>query len=53
MAPEIKSSSDKNPYVALQADIFSLGVVFFFLCTGKSVWDGLEFCELSISNKIN
>ena len=48
MAPEIKSSSDKNPYVALQADIFSLGIVLFFLCTGKEELDGLAFCDLSI-----
>ena len=39
MPPEIENVSDDTPYVALQADIFSLGVVLFFMCTGKEDWN--------------
>ena len=38
MAPEIDNVSDNTPYVAIQADIFSLGMVLFFLCTGNEDW---------------
>ena len=47
MSPEIDSVSDDNPYDALQADIFSLGVLIFFLCTGKEDWNGSKIRILS------
>ena len=50
MSPEIDSASDKTPYIATQADIFSLGVLIFFLCTGKEDWKGKQLRIMSEKN---
>ena len=52
MSPEIYEASDDNPYDALQADIFSLGVLIFFLCTGKEDWKGKKMRILSEKNML-
>ena len=40
MAPESKKATDEKPYDAKQADIFSVGLVIYYLCTGLEAWKG-------------
>ena len=47
MAPEVENVSDENGYSAYYADIFSLGCVIYFLCTGKEEWNGYTLRKVS------
>ena len=52
LAPEVIS---KHPYDPLRADIWSLGVTFYEMLTGKLPWDGIEPDQIlqEISEKID
>jgi len=38
MSPEAYSTNSKNGYNGLKADIFSLGMILFFLSFGQPAW---------------
>lgn len=51
-APEvINSKSDTHIYYDTKCDIFSLGIIFFFMVTGVMPYDGADFMEVLNNNR--
>jgi len=52
VAPEIiNASSNENIHYSPKCDVFSAGIIFFILITGKSPFDGKSFQEILNQNK--
>jgi len=53
VAPEIiNAPSNENIHYTPKCDVFSAGVIFFILLTGKSPFDGKSFQEILNQNKL-
>lgn len=52
IAPEvINSKKDPNSKYTTKCDVFSAGIIFFFMLTGKIPFEGKNFEEVLLSNK--
>ena len=53
VAPEIiNAPSNENIHYSPKCDVFSAGIIFFILLTGKSPFDGKSFQEILNQNKL-
>lgn len=53
VAPEIiNAPSNENIHYSPKCDVFSAGVIFYILITGKSPFDGKSFQEILNANKL-
>ena len=53
VAPEIiNAPSNENVHYSAKCDVFSLGVIFYIMLTGKSPFDGKSFQEILNQNKL-
>ncbi|CAD8174344.1 unnamed protein product [Paramecium pentaurelia] len=51
VAPEILKYNDQIPFYNEKCDIFSAGVIFYFMVTGVQPFNGSEYKEILKSNK--
>jgi serine/threonine protein kinase len=53
VAPEVINADKDDPHLRFtsKCDVFSLGIIFYFMLTGKIPYDGDSFSDVLLNNK--